>query len=247
MKDYGYVGDRITTLNSRSVPTDPLVLSESYYDPFGNLDCITKGAGSGDDCNPDDDATDAERANLLVDYDFDGLDRLKEYRSYNGSGAPQKDTDYVYDALSRVLEETESQPTRTTKFLYQGLTNQVTKEDQSGSSAKDKEYSYDAYGTRVSMTDVAANKTYTYGYDPHGSVSLLMEDLTTTPATVGVAKASYAYSPYGESNTTLSKKETGFSDPNPYLYSAFRSDPGSDSLDMGRDASVGRPPTHRSH
>jgi RHS repeat-associated protein len=149
---------------------------------------------------------------------------------------------YSYDALDRTAQETENHPTanlnRTTTFSYEGLTNLVTKEiqDNTGASTSTdtKTYNYDTYGNRISLNDstvsggTTTTGSYTYGYDVHDSASLLVNQAN------GTVKASYGYTPYGASDTTLSKGDTALNTPfNPYRYTAKRYDTGSQTLDMG--------------
>ncbi|MCA1823593.1 MAG: hypothetical protein LC640_04885, partial [Frankia sp.] len=93
-----------------------------------------------------------------------------------------------------------------------------------------KSYGYDALGTRVSMTDTPTGGTaadYTYGYDSHGSVELLLNS-------TGAATAAYGYTPYGAADAGLTKGDTSATDPsNPFRYTARRLDSGSGTLDMG--------------
>lgn len=69
------------------------------------------------------------------------------------------------------------------RFPTSGLTNTVSAEDRysgtavSGTPSVSKSYSFDAFDNRVTMTNTDAGKapeTFTYGYDVHGSVSLLL-------------------------------------------------------------------------
>ena len=62
----------------------------------------------------------------------------------------------------------------------------------------------------------------------HGSVSQLVDSN-------GKTTASYGYTPYGQSDSTLSQGEnTDQTNPiNPFTYSAKRADTGSGTLDMG--------------
>jgi RHS repeat-associated protein len=69
--------------------------------------------------------------------------------------------------------------------------------------------------------------TYTYGYDVHGSVSQLL-------APDGSTKASYGYTPYGQSDGQLSQGDTDTTKViNPFRYSAKRVDTASGTVDMG--------------
>ena len=80
-----------------------------------------------------------------------------------------------------------------------GLSKLVTKEEhrEDGSLTRTKTYSYDAFGTRIGMDRVqgTTSESFTYGYDVHGNVSLLLQGSTV--------KASYGYKPYGETDTNL--------------------------------------------
>jgi RHS repeat-associated protein len=157
-------------------------------------------------------------------------------------GTRTGDASYSYDALDRTAQETEHHPaanlTRTTTFTYEGLTSLVTKEVQQntgGTTSTDtKTYNYDTYGHRISLNDTLVSggtttpTSYTYGYDVHGDVSLLVDQSN------GSVKASYGYTPYGDSDTTRSKGDTNVNAPfNPYRYTGKRYDSGSQTLDMG--------------
>jgi RHS repeat-associated protein len=138
---------------------------------------------------------------------------------------------------------------------YLGLTNLVSGEDQYGSDHAEpgteltaKSYSYDAWGHRISLTDDETQlgsggtsdpdaESFTYAYDVHGSVSLLIDESST-------ATASYGYRPYGGANDALtagdfdpsdSQEEAGREDDplNAFRYSGRRLDTGSGSIDMG--------------
>jgi RHS repeat-associated protein len=225
-KTFAYTGLRLETI-SQGAP----VLARHFYDPHGNLDCITTSAGSAANCSPPEGGTAA--STLLSDYSYDGLDRLVAYRSYAG-GTKQDSTTYVLDALDRVVSENETHtPTgknHVTAFSYQGLTNLVTQEVLTGQVAGTKTFSYDAFGHRVSMTDTTETgsvKRYAYAYDVHGSASMLLED-------TGTVKASYGYQPYGEPDAQLTQGDTDNQKPlNPYRYTGKRFDSGSGSLDTG--------------
>ncbi|HYP22973.1 MAG TPA: RHS repeat-associated core domain-containing protein, partial [Actinomycetota bacterium] len=217
-------------------------LTSNYiYDDEGKLECIVN-SNSTTSCPT------AQQANgLLKDYTWDGLNRLWDVESFkietNGSSTKTDDTTYTYDALDRVVEQTEthgidtaSPKDRKTTFSFLGLTSLVTKEVFEGASrlSDNKTYTYDAYDTRISMVDDpkdAAPKTYTYGYDAHGSASTLLDDSD------GTVKASYGYDAYGGRDATLSSgdDENGRElDPlNPYRYTGRRTDTGSATLDMG--------------
>ncbi|MGH2750230.1 MAG: RHS repeat-associated core domain-containing protein [Actinomycetota bacterium] len=218
--------------------------SRYHYDVLGNLDCVTTSSGSAADCSP---SGSSASANLLADYSYDFSERLVAYRSYSG-GAISDKSNYTYDALDRVVSQTESHredpsADRTTSFGHIGLSPLVASETAAYTSAPDvtKQLSYDAYGTRLALTNVAATeRSYSFGYDVHGSTSVLVEN--TPGSDEGTVRASYGYRPYGDEDVGLTKGdavtdasgETSDSDPfNPFRYSAKRYDSGSESLDMG--------------
>lgn len=239
---FDYVGNQLQKL------TRGTHVQNYFYDADGNLDCITLGVGTKADCAAPEGGS--VSAKLLADYSYDYLNRLTSFRSYKTDGTTSQKDDtasYLYDALDRVVEETESHGAaspRTTLFTYLALTNLVSQEehkDGAGALTKTKSYGYDAYGRRIELTNKPAGgtaKTYTYGYDVHGSVSLLLKE-------TGEAQASYGYTAYGEKDPELTKEldpdpakpagtETSDDDPfNPYRYSGKRYDSGSGTLDMG--------------
>lgn len=201
--------------------------SNNYiYDAQGNLNCITWTGADPDLCKQG--ASGPSQA-LVADYDYDDLSRLLDYKSYftsEGEVLVGASSHFTYDALDRVTRRKGLEATDLTTYTYQGLSDLVTSETKNG---VDKAYSYDAYGQRTGMTktDNGQTENFTYGYDVHGNVSLLVNG-TNSPGTV---KASYGYSPYGELDSGLSKGDTN--DLNPYRYSAKRSDPASGTYDMG--------------
>lgn len=207
-----------------------------WYDTLGNLDCVTLAPnGSQADCSPSEGAT-TSNPNLVADYAYDYLNRLASVRQYNGGGTRTDKADYSYDALDRTTKEVEDHADngkdRTSVFTYQGLTNLVTQEAQTGAVNKTKTYSYDVYGHRISLEDKnnttgAPADLYTYGNDVHGSVSQLITD-------AGQVKASYGYDAYGGADATpandpeaLTAGDTDTQAPlNPYRYSGRRLDSG---------------------
>jgi RHS repeat-associated protein len=220
-----YTGQQLTDLTAGSAT------AKYWYDPNGNVDCVTTSAGSQSNCSPSDGTT---PSNLIADYGYDYLNRMSTSRLY--SGTTQTDTSkYTYDALDRTTKETEDHAgttnDRTTNFDYQGLTNLVTQEQQSGGAdPQTKTYAYDSYGHRISLTDKDNNAgttdTYTYGTDVHGSVSQLITDS-------GKVKASYGYDPYGGTDSpstdsqSLTTGDTNAQAPlNPYRFSNKRLDSG---------------------
>ncbi|MDQ1743407.1 MAG: hypothetical protein QOE23_1746, partial [Pseudonocardiales bacterium] len=196
--------------------------TKSHYDTHGNLHCVTGASGTDADCNG--------TSSALVNYSYDGLDRLTGYKDAGGI-----DTSYEYDALDRQTRQEKHGSTGgpTTNFSYLGLSSKVTKEEQLGSGgaiSRTKDYSYDAYGSANGMTDTPtgqASKSYSYGKDPQGSVSQLIDD-------AGKAAAAYGYKPYGDTDGALSAGDPNKNDPiNPVRFTEKRYDSGSGTLDMG--------------
>ncbi|MCF6376449.1 Ig-like domain-containing protein [Nocardioides KLBMP 9356] len=230
-----------TTTNKRYLGTrltETLVggtsVSKTWYDDFGNQDCVTKTGGTKADCNG---PRDRASANVLTEYTYDPLDRQIAQASYEGAGAPTDSSQYIYDALDRTLQETEQHEntanSRTTDFSYIGLTTQVGEEKQTGGTdPRTKTYSYNAMGQRISMTDVSSKtdntqpkESYTYGNDVHGSPSQLLDE-------DGKVEASYGYDAYGnaqddQGGESLSSGDTDDQAPlNPYRFSGKRLDSG---------------------
>ncbi|WP_112261414.1 DNRLRE domain-containing protein [Lentzea terrae] len=207
---------------------------ESWYDNYGNLDCLTLEAGDRNDCSRSGGAP--ASPNVVTDHAYDSFDRLLNTRQYAGGGTPTDTTDYTYDALDRTTKEKEDHAgggkDRTTDFTYQGLTRQITEEKQSGGDKpKTKSFSYDNYGNRIAMSDkdngTGAEDKYSYSYDVQGSVSQLIGD-------AGKVKASYGYNAYGGEDAPESDQEsltTGDTDKqapiNPFRYTGKRMDSGS--------------------
>ena len=171
-------------------------------------------------------------------YAYDYLFRLQNYRAFS-NGQLTDCADYKYDALDRQVWEGETHGTgvscsdsKTTQFSYEGLTNNTTQEQQSSSGTLQttKDYSYDAFDHRTSESVTPAGQsstTYTYGYNVHASVSLLLDPSGNT-------KASYGYRPYGDQDSALSGGDTDKNNPfNPYRYTGKRFDSGSQTLDTG--------------
>lgn len=237
---YAYTGNQLTSA------TTGTATQRYFYDPHGNVDCVTTSTGTAADCAAPTGGTVSPR--LLADYSYDYLNRLAGYRSFttDGTTATADDTSsYVYDALDRVVRQTEQHGTaaaRTTDFEFLGLTGLVTQERHttSGTLTTTKDYQYDAYGHRIGMANTPAGGTssrYSYGYDVHGSVSLLLSQ-------AGTATASYGYRPYGAADDELTSGDFDPSDRteattrtdnplNAFRYTGHRFDSGSGSLDMG--------------
>ena len=229
-----YKGNQLTSTTTSGVTRD------YWYDPLGRLSCVTTTAGNANSCDSVTTGNTVSSAVITANsYDF--MDRFTTTSSYSASTLTSKAA-YSYDALDRTAQETENHPTanlnRTTTFSYEGLTNLVTKEIQDNTGAiastDTKTYNYDAYGHRISLNDstvsggTTTTGSFTYGYDVHGSASLLINQSNDT------VRASYGYTPYGASDTTLSKGDTAVNTPfNPYRYTAKRYDSGSQTLDMG--------------
>lgn len=237
-----YLGSRLT-----EVLVGGTSVSKTWYDDFGNQDCVTKPGGTKADCNA---PMDRASANVLTEFTYDPLDRQLAQASYEGGGKPTDSSQYVYDALDRTILETEDHEAtkndRTTDFSYIGLTTQVGEEKQTGGDdPRTKTYSYNAMGQRISMTDDSSREdaqpkeSYTYGNDVHGSPSqLLTED--------NKVEASYGYDAYGnaqddQEGESLSTGDTDEQAPlNPYRFSGKRLDSGTagtgenaTAMDMG--------------
>ena len=218
---YRYLGNQLQAV------TPPGGSEQRYwYDPRGNLECITVQAGTAGDCALATGGT--VSTDVLARYTYDELDRLVRFHSYTISESGVHSADdtarYQYDALDRVVEQSETHSgvtadPRKTLLTYLGLSNLVTEEEHQNSAGIElttKNYGYDAWGHRITLTeDVTsgapgdvdpAPEPYTYGHDVHGSVSLLINEAST-------ATASYGYRPYGESDDELTVGDFDPSDP----------------------------------
>jgi RHS repeat-associated protein len=226
-KQYTYQGTRLQQVTAGGQT------SRYWYDDLGRLHCVTTSSGTAADCTA---APSGASGNLQADYEYDYLDRLSSYQAYSGGGQTDS-AQYTYDALSRVVSEDELHPNfncskRTTQFSYLGQGGELTEEQQSNSGGvlDTKDYTYDAYGHRLSQTVTGTalpNGTYTYGYDVHGSVSQLID-------ANGSSTASYGYKAYGQTDTGLTQGDGDQLTPlNAFRYSAKRQDSGSGTLDMG--------------
>lgn len=217
-RSYTYDGNQMTTMTMAGQTQN------YFYDPDGNLDCVTTAAGTKAECPSQ---PGSPSGNVLQDYTYDHEQRLTSYR---GGGSS---SDYGYDAVGRMSEQSESHangPSRTTQFSYEGLSDRVSTENITGSNAGTKSYSYDAFGDKVGMSNTpsgGATERYSYGYDTRGSISQILNEN-------GGAKASYGYEPYGAQSASLSKGDTDAKSPiNPYRFTGKRYDSGSGNLQMG--------------
>jgi RHS repeat-associated protein len=193
------------------------------FDSLGSVDCVVKLAYSGAQCPAGGDA------NLLEDNIYDYKSRLAGFRAYNGSGALTNQVDYTYDPLDRPVKQVETIPGSSTTYdlTYVAATKSVSKEVLSGAVSTTRRYAYDAFTDRATIA-VGANR-YSYLLDPHGSVSLLIDQSNTV-------KESYAYSAYGAPNAALTKSTGGFNPgqtkTNQYRYTGRRLDV-SGTYDLG--------------
>jgi RHS repeat-associated protein len=245
--DRTYLGNRLETTTAGGAT------AKYWYDTLGRLDCITTSSGTPTDCSPSAQVS----PNLVTDYAYDYLDRLESVRTYNNTQLVDE-AGYQYDALDRTSVQTETHKrtgtlTRRTDFVYLGASPEVAAEtvttsgSTSGAATADtrdtKSYSYDAYGNRFHLTNTESTKqtdgswlngsttSVTYGYDPHSSISLLLND--EGPNT-GSTKAAYGYTAYGDTDDTLTDGDSDKLKPfNPYRYTGHRFDTGSQTLDTG--------------
>jgi RHS repeat-associated protein len=203
------------------------------YDTSGNLACAVTSAWTGSTCPtllvgiaPDP---------ALITYNlFDTKNRLVATLTY-ASGILTDLAIYTLDALDRTLSEKEwhSGVTSRTDFTYIGLSTAIGQEqifDGSGALTETKSYVYDALGRRATITHTpagGATSRYSYTFDPHGSIELLLDQNRNV-------KAAYGYTAYGSSNVSLTKTATGFSpNLNAYKFQSQRFDTGSNTLDFG--------------
>ena len=220
-----------------------------WYDALGRQQCVTTSAATDSSiCSVA--SGQSASANLVSNYQYDYQDRLIGYEAYSG-GTLTNQANYSYDALNRTYQETEchsstacssSSSGQTTTFSYLGMSAQVSQESVTqgtnlaspGATTEVKQYDYDIYGHRLTFNDTPysggvaqTSTTYSYGYDEHGSASLLSD-----PS--GNVKATYGYQPYGAADSALTQNTFGSSgDPNPYRYSGKRYDSGTGSYNMG--------------
>ncbi len=223
-RTFTYTGSQLDTESVGGIH-----VADYFHDDFGRLTCVTTPSGTADSCKGTPDAS-----KVLARHVYDKLDRMVGTRVYSGGSSWDRLGTYGYDALDRVVRHGELHPgdanDRSTAFSHVGLSDQVSSEKvtpKTTGATTTRSYAYDATERRVGMADSASGKSYTYGYDPHGSVSLLLEE-------DGEVKATYGYTPYGKADTTLTKGDTDPANPtNPYRYTGRRIDPVSGTLDMG--------------
>ena len=190
-------------------------------------------------CPPAPEGATGVNASLLKDYSYDYRNRLQDFRTFAG-GAVQDTASYVHDAFDRPVEQTERHGAagspRTTLMTYLGLSPQVAEEthkDNLGNVTAKKSYAYDAFGHRIGLSHTPYTNNqpgqperFSYGYDVHGSVSLLL-------GPNGQARAAYGYRPYGDKDAALTKGDADDTNPfNPFRYTGMRLDSASGSLDM---------------
>lgn len=182
-----YTGNQLTTTSTGSADT------KTWYDPLGRVDCVTTTAGTAAACSPR--PSQAPGASVLVDYDYDYLDRLLAIRRFSGGTLTDKTT-YVTDALDRVVSQNEMHTTtgggsltRTTAFTYSGASRQVASEKQTangtvagspGQSTNGSTPACAAQSSGDTATYSASVDTKSYSYDPLGWRYRLADDLTCT-------------------------------------------------------------------
>jgi RHS repeat-associated protein len=229
------------------------------YDSLGRMRCAQDEAEpKPNDCHKTHTVGESDVSGLLEYYHFDSQDRLDQYEDRR-DGLERTST-YRYDALDRMVSQEQIEPeqangdphpdSRNRAFSYNGLSRGITEEKDFSLAAnspvqRTKTYTYDAGGQRSGMTDVKSPdgvagtaRNFTYGQNPHGSVSLLQTDN-------GTIQASYAYDAYGQTDEGTPEKLTyekdadsgqpvSLKDPlNAFRYSSKRFDTGSATTDMG--------------
>jgi RHS repeat-associated protein len=209
------------TFNGQQLTTSTQggVTSRYIYDSSGNVDCITDASWTANTCPA------VGGGSLKTDYIYDYTNRLSGTRFYSG-GTLTDSADYVNDPLNRLVTETETHSgvTTTTQLTYIGSSDAVSKEVVTGAGATTKTYAYDGLGQRATLAEGAIR--YSELYDPHGSVSLIVDQSNAV-------KASYGYNAYGSANATLTKTPGLNANTNPYGWTNKRNDTGSKTLDMG--------------
>ncbi len=229
-KNYTYSGSQLQKVTTNGVD------SLYWYNDDSDLWCVTNSSGTKANCPISAQTTPPSTVQQAYAYDY--LFRLQNYRAFS-NGQLTDCANYKYDPLDRLVSEGETHgsgiactDTKTTQFTFAGLTNQMTEEQQSsgGSLQTTKDYAYDIYGHRTTESVTPAGQggtTYSFAYNVHDSVSMLLDPSGNT-------KASYGYRPYGDLDTALTGGEPDKNNPfNPYRYAAKRFDSGSQTIDMG--------------
>jgi RHS repeat-associated protein len=221
-----YDGTRMTSFTKAGATT------KMHYDVEGNLDCTTLETGGPGDCNGQ-----GTTANVVEDYTYDYRNRLKGWEMPSAN----KSTAYDHDAIDRPVKEVEKAGAATTThdLSYVGATRQLAEERETGARERTRSYSYDAFGRRIGMTYQAGTgspRELTYGEDPSGNVSMLIND-------AGDVKASYGYTAYGEVDQDLTAERLPDDDTEPgtddrvnsFRFSGQRTD-SSGKINMGTRA-----------
>jgi RHS repeat-associated protein len=229
-----FVVSSSSLVTSRSTtPPQPVVDRRYFYDTWGNLDCVTSGAGGMDDCAPPFGIPTPEP--LLESYVWDYLNRLEHASRFE----EQDEADYEHDPLNRLVKETETHENgignRRTCFSYRGASSETSAEATVGSTqlctatpATTKSYAYDETGERVALTQTGGPQAglYFYARNLHTDVSVLETD-------GGAIKASYAYKPYGAEDDLSTGDLEGPAPINAFRFNDKRLDSGSATVDMG--------------
>jgi len=209
------------------------VTHKYLYDSAGNLNCVMTSAWSGSTC-PVLYYNVAPDPSLVTWNLFDSKNRLVGTWTFS-SGTQTDGAVYTLDSLDRVLSESEwhSGVSSRTDFTFIGLSSAIGQEqhyDGSGNLTDTKAYVYDALGRPATLTDTPAGGStgrYSYAFDPHGSVELVLDQNRTV-------QAAYGYTAYGSSNLSLTKTAAGFSpNTNAYQFQSERFDTGSRTIDFG--------------
>ena len=218
---------RTATYTGARLATDTVsgFSSRYLYDAYGNVDCVVEASWVSPSC-PTAVTGQTVAAALLSDNVYDYRDRLVAVRNYS-DGTPGNRSEYRYDPLARPTRKisTVAGTTTTTEMVYLGVGDQVIRETESGTPAKDRRYAFDALGQRATLSENGSR--YSYVVDQRESVVALLDQ------TNGI-KASYGYRAYGEANPSLTKTAGGFNaSTNLYRYTGKRFDPGARAYDMG--------------
>jgi hypothetical protein len=185
------------------------------------MNCITTGSWTSGSCPASGDT------HLIELYSYDYKNRETSDSKYNSSGSVTDQVTYTYDALDRVVIESEkhgSAWTATWSF-YEGDTTNVASEkvyssqNPGGTPTDDKDYSYDDEGELETISDTQGSTTSSYSVltNPQSSVSLLLDQS-------GNVVQSYGYAAYGQQNPTLTQMGSLSSTLNPYRFQEKRLD-----------------------